>query len=68
MRAVLASAYEVELWQVENDALTVEDWRRGDDELMRLLDERHRWTSDSEYSTYYLAALREAIVLADNVD
>jgi hypothetical protein len=47
--------------QVEADASDVQGWAGADRELLRLLQDRHGWTTASEYAPYYLAALREAL-------
>jgi hypothetical protein len=39
----------------------VQDWTESELELLRYLNQRHRWTVASEYATFYLAAVRRAL-------
>ena len=60
---MLASAYELRQRDIEDDALLVRDWGGSETELRRSLEQRHRWSVASEYSPFYVAALRKALGL-----
>ena len=57
---MLASAYELQEHQVENDASQVQHRVGSDGELLGLLQARDDWTIQ-EYAPYVLAALRRAV-------
>jgi hypothetical protein len=59
--SILASAYELRQRDIEDDALLVQDWGGSESELRRSLEQRHRWSVASEYSPFYVAALRTAL-------
>jgi hypothetical protein len=59
--AVLASAYQLERAQVQEDAARVQQWGGPEADLVIVFEERHGWTVVSEYGPYYLAALRRAL-------
>jgi len=60
-RAILASAYELQQAQVEQDAADVRGWGGTDAELLAMLQARHGWSAESEYAPFYVAALRQAL-------
>ena len=59
--AVLASAYQLQTTQVEEDASRLQQWHGSEADLVVAFEERHGWTVVSEYGPYYLAALRQAL-------
>jgi hypothetical protein len=61
IRAILAEAYELREEDVEQDAITVRTWGGTEGALLAAFDLRHGWTSAEEYSTNYLADLRQAL-------
>jgi len=61
--SILASAYELRQRDIEDDALLVRGWGGSESELRRSLEQRHRWSVASEYSPFYVAALRKALGL-----
>ena len=61
--SVLASAYELGRWQVEDDALYLQQWTGSEAELVSSIQRRHGWTAASEYAPYYVADLRQALQL-----
>lgn len=59
-REILAGAYELTEDQVGADAAFVRRWVGTDQHLIAALEQRHRWTPESELGLYFLAALRGA--------
>jgi hypothetical protein len=61
IRAILAEAYELREADVEQDATTVHTWGGTEGALLAAFDARHGWTPAEEFSTNYVADLRQAL-------
>jgi hypothetical protein len=58
----LASAYQLQQHQVEEDSERVHDWSGSNAELLIFMQQRHGWTPASEYARYYVDAIRRALL------
>ena len=59
--AMVASAFQLQGTDVAMDAVLVERWTGADADLLNALQERHGWSTASEYAPNYIAFLRHAL-------